>query len=379
MRVAIIGAGVLGASTAYHLALAGAEVIVADAAHPGRATAAGAGIVSPWSSGRVDPGWRRIAEAGARYYPGLIARLAEDGEAETGYRGVGALSVAADPGELDQIERAVRARRAEAPEAGEVTRLSPTEARALFPPLHPALGGVLVSGGARVDGRLLTAALRRAAERRGARFVTGTAALLTVGGRVTGIRLEDETIAADRVVVAAGAWAPALLRPLGLSLAVEPQRGQITHLRLEGVDTESWPVVLPRSSHYLLAFGGSRVVVGATRETGSGFDHRITAVGQAEVLNEALAVAPGLGPATLLETRIGFRPVGPDLRPLLGRAGPEGLVIGNGLGPSGLTIGPYAGRLLAQLALGETAEFSLADYDPLRPATAETSGADAVR
>jgi D-amino-acid dehydrogenase len=92
MRVAIIGAGVLGASTAFHLALVGAEVVVADAAHAGCATAAGAGIVSPWSSGRVDPDWLRIADAGARYYPSLIQRLAEQGEAETGYRRVGLAS-----------------------------------------------------------------------------------------------------------------------------------------------------------------------------------------------------------------------------------------------------------------------------------------------
>ena len=179
-----------------------------------------------------------------------------------------------------------------------------------------------------------------------------------------------------------GAWAPELLlQPLGVPLPVAPQRGQITHLRLEGVDTEAWPVVLPPGSHYLLAFGGSRVVVGATRETGSGFDHRVTAAGQAEVLNEALAVAPGLGPATLVETRIGFRPVGPDLRPMLGWvSGLDGLAVGNGLGASGLTVGPLAGRLLAQLALGEAPELDLAPYDPLRASTAaEASGADAIR
>jgi len=381
VRVAIIGAGVLGASTAFHLALARAEVVVADQAHAARATAAGAGIVSPWSSGRVDPDWRRIAEAGARYYPALIQRLADEGQAETGYRRVGALSVAADGGELDRIERAVRARRAEAPEVGEVARLSPAQARALFPPLRPDLGAVHVAGGARVDGRLLAAALRRAAERRGTRFHGGAAGLLARDGRVTGIRLGSEEIGADRVVVAAGAWAPELLQPFGVPLAVAPQRGQITHLRLEGVDTEAWPVVLPPGSHYLLAFGGSRVVVGATRETGSGFDHRVTAAGQAEVLNEALAVAPGLGPATLVETRIGFRPVGPDLRPMLGWvSGLDGLVVGNGLGPSGLTIGPLAGRLLAQLVLGEAPELDLAPYDPLRASTATgAGGADAIR
>ena len=275
----------------------------------------------------------------------------------------------------------MRARRIEAPEVGEVTRLSPAQARALFPPLRPNLGAVHVAGGARVDGRLLAAALRRAAERRGTRFRGGAARLLAHDGRVTGIRLGSEEIGADRVVVAAGAWAPELLQPLGVTLAVAPQRGQITHLRLEGVDTEAWPVVLPPGSHYLLAFGGSRVVVGATRETGSGFDHRVTAAGQAEVLNEALAVAPGLGPATLVETRVGFRPVGPDLRPMLGWvSGLDGLAVGNGLGPSGLTIGPLAGRLLAQLVLGETPELDLAPYDPLRASTATgADGADAIR
>jgi D-amino-acid dehydrogenase len=64
VRAAIVGAGVLGASTTFHVALAGAEVVVLDQADAGRATAVNAGIVSPWTSGRVDPNWRRIAGAG---------------------------------------------------------------------------------------------------------------------------------------------------------------------------------------------------------------------------------------------------------------------------------------------------------------------------
>jgi D-amino-acid dehydrogenase len=73
----------------------------------------------------------------------------------------------------------------------------------------------------------------------------------------------------------------------------------------------------------------------------------------------------------LVETRIGFRPVGPDLKPMLGRiARLDGLVIGNGLGPSGLTIGPFAGRLLAQPVLGLAPDRVLTPYNPLRPAGA---------
>jgi D-amino-acid dehydrogenase len=118
-----------------------------------------------------------------------------------------------------------------------VSRLSPGEARGLFPPLHPELSAVHIEGGARVDGRLLAAALRRAAERRGARVHAGAAAsgLLHSGGRVTGVRVGAEVITADAVV--AGAWAPALLVPVEIALAVSPQRGQISHPRLEGVAT----------------------------------------------------------------------------------------------------------------------------------------------
>lgn len=383
MRVIVIGAGVLGASTAFHLALAGAEVALVDQAHDGRATAAGAGIVCPWLSEAGDRDWHRIAEAGARYYPALVRLLAGSGEREIGYRQVGALSVAADPAELDRVERLVRARHVEAPEAGEIARLSPTEARALFPALHPDLGAVRVGGGARVDGRLLAGALRRAAERRGGRFHAGTAVgLIARGGRITGVRVGDgDVLGADAVVVAAGVWTAALLAPLRLWLVIEPQRGQIVHLRLEGARTEAWPIVLPPGSHYLLAFEGGRIVAGATRERGAGLDCRVTAAGQAEVLNQALAVAPGLASATVVETRIGFRPVGPDVKPMLGTvAGLDGLMIGNGLGPSGLTIGPYAGRLLAQAALGQRPDLDLAPYDPLRSRGGAASGdADAIR
>jgi D-amino-acid dehydrogenase len=125
--------------------------------------------------------------------------------------------------------------------------------------------------------------------------------------------------------------------------------------------------VLPQSSHYLVAFDNSKVVVGATRETGSGFDYRLTAAGVKEVLEEALSVAPGLAESTLKEVRIGFRPAGPDILPLLGTVpGADGVVIATGLGASGLTMGPYVGTVAAELALKRETELDLSPYDPLR-------------
>jgi D-amino-acid dehydrogenase len=367
MKIAVVGAGVFGASTAYHLARAGAEVVLVDRADEGRATAAGAGIVCPWGSKVDDPATYALLEAGARYYSTLVAALAETGETDLGYARVGALYVPDDPAELDDSERRIRARAGNAPEVGTIERLGPKDARALFPPLREDLPGVHVSGGARVNGRLLAASLRRAAAHHGARGIEGSAELIMSGGRATGIRVHGETIEADAVVATAGAWANALLAETGKKIAVQPQRGQIVHLRLPGTDTSRWPTIQPVNAYYMLAFDDSRVVVGASREHGSGFDHRLTAAGVAGVLNAGLHTAPGLAAWTIHEIRIGFRPLADDNRPMLGAMpGVEGMFIGNGLGPSGLTIGPYAGALLAQTVLGGTPDLSLAPYGPAR-------------
>ena len=368
MRIVVVGAGILGASTAYHLARDGADVAIVDQAHEGQATAAGAGIICPWASSVDDPAFYELYAAGARYYTDLVPALSELGETDLGFRRVGALLVSTDPSELAPAESMLRRRRTEAPEIGDVGRLTPHEAKASFPPLHAGLAGLHVSGGARVDGRLLAASLLRAAEHHGATVARGLVELIApCGDRVLGVSLDDRSIMADAVVVTAGAWVPALLRPLGINLPIQPQRGQIVHLRLPGQDTNAWPVVLPPGSHYMLAFDGSRIVAGATRELGTGFDYRVTAAGQAEVLSEALRIAPGLGAATLVETRVGFRPVSPDGRPLLGRVRDvKGLVIGNGLGAAGLTIGPLAGRLLADVVLDRRPALDLAAFDPLR-------------
>jgi glycine/D-amino acid oxidase-like deaminating enzyme len=423
MQIVIIGSGVLGASAAFHLARAGETVTVVDAQRDGRATAAGAGIICPWVSGVEDAAFYRLYAGGGEYYPDLVAALTEAGETDLGYRRSGAMLVSEDPQELAWIERMARQRAV--PAMGAITRLSASEARGLFPPLRPGLGGVHVAGGARVDGRRLAVALLRAAERYGATIRHGEAALAVEASRIAGVditaedapagmmpaqhipsgmmpaqhipsglvpaphvfsgrvpsgRVPSGRVPADRVILTAGAWAPRVLHPLGLGLPVEPQRGQIVHLRLEGSETADWPVILPPGSHYIVPFDDGRIVVGATRETGAGFDYRVTASGQAEVLAEALRIAPGLEAATLLETRVGFRPASADGRPLLGWVrGIEGLAVGNGLGAVGLTIGPLAGRLLAELVAGRTTMLDLAPFDPMRHVGSPAAAAMALR
>lgn len=121
------------------------------------------------------------------------------------------------------------------------------------------------------------------------------------------------------------------------------------------------------AEHYLLPFADRRVVVGAARETGAGFEPRLTAAGVAAVLSDALRVAPGLRPATVRELRVGLRPATPDGDPILGSLlGCDGLWAATGMGPQGLTIAPYCGRLVADAILGRAPELDLSPYSAAR-------------
>ncbi|WP_100012562.1 NAD(P)/FAD-dependent oxidoreductase [Lentibacillus sediminis] len=366
MTVIVVGSGIVGASAAYQLAKDGQKVVVVDGEFEGKATAAGAEIVCPWITSRKDQAWYSLALRGARFYTELITQLKEDGEQNTGYKQVGAMAVHTDHEWLDEVEKEARAKQADAPEMGEIQRLTAEATKDKFPLLKEDLESVFVSGAARVDGRLLQQALLLAAQKHGARYTKGKAELISTSTGVKGVKINGEEVT-GMVLAAAGAWTRSLLKPLGIDLAVEPQRGQIAHIHLPEEDTSSWPVILPASSHYMLAFDDARVVAGATRETGSGFDYRTTAGGLAEVTREALNVAPGLADGTLKEMRIGFRPMSPDGLPLLGPTDEvEGLVVATGLGASGLTMGPYVGKLAASLAKGIAPEADLAPYVPDR-------------
>lgn len=360
----IVGAGILGASTAYHLAKAGAEVTVVDRQDPGQATDAAAGIVCPWLSQRRNKVWYRLAKGGAKYYPSIIRQLEADGESETGYKRVGAISIHTDENKLQKMVERAEKRREDAPEIGELTLLTSEETRHRFPLLSEEYLAVHVSGAARVDGRLLRDALLNGAKKHGASFLQGDATLLNDNQRIKGVKIGKEVVRADGVIVTAGAWAKELFQPLGINFLVSSQKAQILHLEAGGGETDEWPVVMPPNDQYLLAFPEGRVVAGATHENDVGFDHRVTAGGLHEILHKAIEVAPGIGEGTVLETRVGFRPFTPGFLPVFGAMpGLEDVWVANGLGASGLTVGPYLGSELAKLALGEPTELDPADYD----------------
>ncbi|WP_017727801.1 FAD-dependent oxidoreductase [Halalkalibacterium ligniniphilum] len=360
----VVGGGILGAATAYHLAKAGTEVTIIDRRDQGQATDAAAGIVCPWLSQRRNKAWYTLAKRGAKYYPSLIKELEKDGEADTGYARVGVVGLHSDLKKLDKMEERVQKRKEDAPEIGEVSRLSAFETKKLFPLLSDDFYSIHVSGAARVNGRALRDALISGAKKHGANFLHASAELAFEDNHVNGVKVEGSTLYANQVIIASGAWSKEILKPLGIDFLVEPQKAQIMHLELQEVKTTTWPVVMPPSNQYLIAFEDGRFVAGSTHEDGVGFDNRVTAAGVHEILDKTFTFAPGLVNSTVLETRVGFRPYTPGFLPVIGAVpNYEGILVANGLGASGLTIGPYLGRELAKLALGQELEIDLDLYD----------------
>jgi D-amino-acid dehydrogenase len=371
-KVAIIGGGLVGASVAHRLLELGASVVLIDREDAGQATAAGAGILPPLDPFVGVDAMLPLIQAARAFYPELVADLQGEGVLDVGYDVVGALQVATSEEELaalPELERECERRLAEGfAHIGAVTRLEPTQARSLFPLLGPAvLGAVHCAGAARIDGRRLLAALRARALAAGADLRRGSAAIAARGGRAVGVSLDAEELEADAVVIAGGAWSAEALAPLGVELPVRAQRGQLVHLELPGQATGKWPVVLGFAHQYLLGFPESRIVVGATREDGVGFDYRVTAGGVRSVLDEGLRLAPGLRAASLLETRVGFRPVSEDRRPLLG-ALPDhpNVFVATGHAGYGLELGPYSGALVAELVMERSPRIDLGPFAPAR-------------
>lgn len=362
--ITVIGAGILGASCAYHLAKKGEDVTIIDREEPGRASHAAAGIVCPWLTQRRNKDWYVLVKDGARYYPDLVNQLNEDGESNTGYEKVGALHLHRDPAIIEKMYQRGVERRKDAPEIGELTKLNEEETQAYFPALGTEFQSVHIAGGARVNGRALKDSLLRAAQKHGARYVNADATLIRDGNRVSAVHAGQETIDVDQVIDTTGAWSNQLLSDLGLQFNVRSQRAQILHLELPDQDPGNWPVIIGLNKLYLLTNRSGRVIVGATHEDDVGFDHRATAEGIHEILNNVLSAAPGLNHATFKEVRVGFRPFTPNSLPLIGPAPKtENLFVANGLGSSGLTSGPYLGYLLSQLATGQDVEIDLTPYN----------------
>ncbi|WP_088312603.1 FAD-binding oxidoreductase [Kineosporia sp. R_H_3] len=218
--VVVVGAGVVGAATASALAARGARVVVLDK-EPGPAReGSGRAQGSLRVQGR-HPAELPLAVEALRLWRQAVAEDPDAADAELETRGNVYLATRAD--EPDRLRALAEQARAVGLDA--VRWVGADEVRALLPAATgPVLGAMVSPYDAQAQPDAATRVWVRRAARLGARFVYGSkvTAVRTAGGRVTGVRTADADVEADRVVVAAGAWAAHLLAGAGVRLPLMP-------------------------------------------------------------------------------------------------------------------------------------------------------------
>ena len=354
----IVGAGVVGLAAAWRTQRAGLRTVVVERAHAGAgASGVAAGMLAPVTEADFgEDAALALNLAGRERWPAFAAKLSERSGLDTGYRESGALTVAADRDDAEELRRLVELGRALGLDARPV---GARECRRLEPGLSPRVrGGIEAPHEAHVNPGATVAALRHAFVAEGGELLEGAGVAgvdVGRGGRVGGTTLAGgRRLACETLVGAAGAWTPALLGlPPETLPPVRPVKGQILTLRArpEAAPLAQRLVRTPRC--YAVSRPGGQTVVGATSEE-RGFDVRVTAEGVFRLLEAAREVLPDVDELELVEARAGLRPVTPDNAPVVGRTPEvEGLVWATGHGRNGVLLAPITADAVAALARGE--------------------------
>ncbi|HET6467325.1 MAG TPA: FAD-binding oxidoreductase [Geminicoccaceae bacterium] len=410
LRVAVIGAGIVGTSCAFFLQRDGHAVTLIDPLEPGAGTSSGnAGVISlgsclPVGTSAVlrqvpamlrDPlsplslRWRHLVTLAPWLWRFVLA--SRPGRIEALSRAIVALVREADRAHDIVIQRcglgglvrtggwlkvARDARRFEAATAAEREALErhglefEVLDRAAVHALEPALAPDVAHGlllprnrAVRHPERYVQGIARTFVEQGGVHLRARALDLAWNGGRAAGVRTEAGEVAADRVVLAAGAFSKRLARSAGIRLPLEAERGY--HVMLPHPEPTLRRPVYPIEGGFVLApmEHGIRLTGGvelASVDAAADW-RRIRAL-----VPRARALLPGLGEEILSEW-LGFRPSLPDSLPVIGPApGRAGLYFAFGHQHIGLTLGPLTGRLIADLVAGRDPGLDLAPYAPDR-------------
>lgn len=362
MKIAVIGGGIVGATTSFYLAQAGDEVTLFDY-KIGQATSAAAGIISPWLSQRRNQDWYQLARAGAKFYPALMKDLAVPSESSI-YQQVGTILFKNNEKLLNKLYEIALKRREEAPEIGDISILTPAELQAKIPILTPEMNGLFVSGGARVDGRQLINQLVTSFRALGGQYCETQVSDLRPLQSGWLVKANDLTEEYDKVVLGTGAWLPNLIHPLGYNVDVRGQKGQLVEVRIDS-NTSNWPVVMPQGESDIIPFSNGQILIGATHENEQFYDLTVDDQVVSDMVNSIKELAPDLIKAEQVEVRVGTRAYTSDFLPFFGEvADLPGLFVASGLGSSGLTTGPVIGHTLASWLHGNETELKASRYSP---------------
>jgi D-amino-acid dehydrogenase len=416
MRIVILGAGVIGVTSAYYLAKAGHQVTVLDR-QPGPAletSFANAGEISPgyaspWAApgiplkalkwmfmkhsplvirpGAALSGWRWLAamlanctEARYALNKSRMVRLAEYSRdclialrAETGidydHRTQGTLQVFRTQKQLDGVAKDIEVLR----EGGVPFELLDAAACAaaepgLAPVRDSLVGGLRLPNDETGDCFKFTQSLHQKAEALGVRFQFSrtVTSLRTEGGRIRAAETDQGPIEGDLFVAAMASYGPGFLKTLGIDLPVYPVKGYSITVPI--VDAARAPVSTVMDETYKVAITrlGDRIRVGGMAEI-AGFALDLPPQRRATLVQSVESLFAGAGDQSRATFWTGLRPMTPDGTPVIGVTRYDNLFLNTGHGTLGWTMACGSGQVLADLISGskpaiETSDLALSRY-----------------
>lgn len=410
MKIIVLGAGVIGVTSAWYLARAGHQVTVVDR-QPAAAmetSFANAGEISPgystpWAAPGIpqkalrwmfqrhaplvlhasaDParaGWmaKMLRNCTADAYAvnkSRMMRIANYSRdclgalrAETGIhydeRTRGTLQVFRDAYQVKAVQKDIEVLRAD----GVPFEMLDAEGCVAAEPglafsRHLLAGGLRLPNDETGDCHVFTQTLAALAEAEGVRFLYGTAihGLEGSSSRITAVRTSAGRLVADGFVVALGSYSPALVAPFGVKLPVHPVKGY--SLTLPIVDEARAPVSTVMDETYKVAITrlGDRIRVGGLAEL-AGFDLSLSPRRRATLAKSVGELFGGAGDLDRASFWTGLRPMTPDGTPIVGASPIGNLWLNTGHGTLGWTMAAGSGRVLADLISGRTPEIKSDD------------------
>lgn len=342
--VAVVGGGLIGLLTARELAAAGASVCVLERGPLGRESSwAGGGILSPLYPWRYPDPVTELARWSQQVYPRLCTELARTG-VDPEWTRSGLLMLDGEAGPAGDWARRFGY-------ALEV--LDPAAVAACEPALGETGAGLWLPEVAQARNPRLLEALRRDLAARGVRLYAHrpVRGLRREGERVAGVETDAGPVAADAVVLAAGAWSGSLTEGLGAPLPVRPVRGQMLLFRAPPGTLRR---IVLEGGRYLIPRRDGRVLAGSTMEE-DGFEPTITAAARAGLMGFARGRVPALAGCPIERQWAGLRPGSPQGVPFIGPyPGVSGLFLNTGHFRNGVVTAPASARLVADLLLERT-------------------------
>lgn len=411
MRVVVLGAGVIGVTSAYYLAKAGFEVTVIDRQPgPGLETSfANAGEISPgYASPWAAPGmpikaigwlldrhgplvirprldfrmWQWALQmlrnctaaryavnkqrmvALAEYSRDCLRDLRSDIGIEYDERSRGTLQVFRKPSQLDAVASDIDVLRRYGVPYEVLDRAGCLAAEpGLAASAEKIVGGLRLPGDETGDCYLFTKRLEAHAAALGVRFVynTNIESFETFEGQVVSVLTDKGRYQADQYVVALGSFSPILLRPLGVDFPVYPVKGYSITAPVTHDAAAPQSTVMDETNKVAITRLGDRVRVGGTAELG-GYQTRLVAARREPLTRSLNELFPNCCDLSAPEFWSGLRPMTPDGPPLIGPTSLANLYLNTGHGTLGWTMACGSGRVLADLLAGKTPDVSVEGY-----------------